>query len=42
MARPGRCFVTFGAPLRLDGDDYGALAHQVEEAVRRLHAAPHA
>ncbi|MDH4065609.1 MAG: AMP-binding protein, partial [Acidobacteriota bacterium] len=42
MARPGRCFVTFGAPLRLDGDDYAALARQVEEAVRRLHAAPHA
>ncbi|MCC7242534.1 MAG: AMP-binding protein [Acidobacteria bacterium] len=42
MARPGRCFVTFGAPLRLEGDDYAGLARQVEEAVRRLHAAPHA
>ena len=40
MARPGRCSVTFGAPMRLSGDDYGALARQVEEAVRRLHAAP--
>jgi long-chain acyl-CoA synthetase len=40
MARPGRCSVTFGAPMRLSGDDYGALATQVEEAVRRLHAAP--
>jgi long-chain acyl-CoA synthetase len=40
MARPGRCSVTFGAPLRLSGDDYAALAHEVEEAVRRLHAAP--
>ena len=42
MARPGRCVVTFGAPLRLEGDDYAGLARQVEEAVRRLHAAPHA
>ena len=40
MARPGRCSVTFGAPMRLSGDDYAALARQVEEAVRRLHAAP--
>lgn len=40
MARPGRCHVTFGAPLRLEGDDYAALARQVEEAVRRLHATP--
>ena len=40
MARPGRCSVTFGAPMRLNGDDYAALARQVEEAVRRLHAAP--
>ena len=40
MARPGRCSVTFGAPMRLTGDDYAALARQVEEAVRRLHAAP--
>jgi long-chain acyl-CoA synthetase len=40
MARPGRCSVTFGAPLHLTGDDYAALASEVEEAVRRLHAAP--
>ena len=36
MARPGRVRVAFGAPLRLRGDDYAALARQVEEAVRRL------
>jgi long-chain acyl-CoA synthetase len=28
--------VAFGAPLRLHGEDYPALARQVEEAVRRL------
>jgi long-chain acyl-CoA synthetase len=33
---PGRVTVRFGPPLRLEGDDYGALARQVEEAVRRL------
>ena len=33
---PGRVLVRFGAPLRLEGDDYGALATQVEAAVRRL------
>jgi len=38
MARPGRCSVTFGPPLHLSGDDYGNLAREVEEAVRRLHA----
>ena len=26
MARPGPCSVTFGAPVRLTGDDYAALA----------------
>ena len=26
--------VAFGAPLRLSGDDYAALAKQVEDAVR--------
>ena len=36
MARPGRVSVTFGAPLRLTGNDYGALAGQVERAVRDL------
>jgi hypothetical protein len=28
--------VAFGAPMTLSGDDYQALAGQVEEAVRRL------
>jgi len=36
MARPGRVNITFGAPLRLEGGDYQAVAKQVEEAVRRL------
>ncbi len=36
MARPGRVRVVFGAPLRLSGDDYEALAKQVEAAVRKL------
>jgi long-chain acyl-CoA synthetase len=36
FVRPGRVRVAFGAPLRLRGDDYAALAMQVEEAVRAL------
>jgi long-chain acyl-CoA synthetase len=36
MARPGRVRVAFGAPLRLAGDDYEALAKQVEDAARCL------
>ena len=36
MARPGRARVAFGAPLRLEGDDYPALAARVEAAVRTL------
>jgi long-chain acyl-CoA synthetase len=36
MARPGRVRVTFGAPMRLRGDDYAALASQVEDAVKAL------
>jgi 1-acyl-sn-glycerol-3-phosphate acyltransferase len=36
MARPGRVRVAFGAPIRLIGDDYEALAKQVEDAVRNL------
>jgi long-chain acyl-CoA synthetase len=36
MARPGRVRVIFGAPLHLTGDDYEALAKQVEVAVRDL------
>jgi long-chain acyl-CoA synthetase len=39
MARPGRVGVTFGAPLRLAGEDYEALARQVENAVRALPSA---
>ncbi|WP_239490111.1 AMP-binding protein [Luteitalea sp. TBR-22] len=33
---PGRVRVTFGPPLYLEGDDYAALAGQVEAAVRAL------
>lgn len=36
MARPGHVRVTFGAPMRLAGADYEALAKQVEDAVRSL------
>jgi long-chain acyl-CoA synthetase len=36
MATPGPVRVAFGAPLTLRGDDYAALARQVEEAVRAL------
>jgi long-chain acyl-CoA synthetase len=36
FVRPGRVRVTFGAPLRLRGDDYAGLARQVEERVRAL------
>jgi long-chain acyl-CoA synthetase len=36
MAKPGRVRVAFGMPLRLAGDDYEALAAQVENAVRAL------
>jgi long-chain acyl-CoA synthetase len=34
----GPVTIAFGAPLRLSGDDYGALAGQVEQAVRALTA----
>ena len=34
MARPGRVQVKFGPPCGSEGDDYAALARQVEEAVR--------
>jgi long-chain acyl-CoA synthetase len=34
--RRGRVRVTFGAPLRLDGQDFRALAAEVERAVRSL------
>jgi long-chain acyl-CoA synthetase len=36
MARPGRARVAFGAPMQLTGEDYEALARQVEDAVRAL------
>jgi long-chain acyl-CoA synthetase len=36
MARPGRVRVTFGAAMHLTGDDYEALAKDVEAAVRAL------
>ena len=36
MARPGRVRIAFGTPLHLTGDDYEALAKQVEDAVRAL------
>jgi long-chain acyl-CoA synthetase len=36
MARPGKVRIAFGAPLRLRGEDYAALAAQVEAAVRSL------
>jgi len=36
MAKPGRVRVAFGAPLRLSGEDYEALAKQVEDAVKKL------
>ncbi len=36
MAVPGPAQVIFGKPLRLHGEDYAALAQQVEDAVRAL------
>jgi long-chain acyl-CoA synthetase len=36
MVRPGRVRIAFGAPLRLKGDDYAALAQEVEARVRSL------
>jgi long-chain acyl-CoA synthetase len=36
FVRPGRVRVAFGAPMQLRGDDYAALAHSVEQAVRSL------
>ena len=36
MATPGPVRVAFGAPMRLVGEDYVALAKQVEDAVRAL------
>jgi long-chain acyl-CoA synthetase len=34
--KPGPVSVTFGRPMRLSGDNYAALAKQVEQAVRDL------
>jgi long-chain acyl-CoA synthetase len=36
MAKPGPVSVTFGAPIRLSGDNYADLARRVEQAVRDL------
>jgi len=36
MARRGRVGIAFGAPIHLEGNDYAALAGQVEDAVRKL------
>jgi long-chain acyl-CoA synthetase len=36
MARPGPVSVTFGAPILVHGEDYAALARQVEEKVKAL------
>jgi 1-acyl-sn-glycerol-3-phosphate acyltransferase len=36
MAKPGRVRVAFGAPMRLRGEDYGALARDVERCVKSL------
>jgi long-chain acyl-CoA synthetase len=36
VPKPGRVSVRFGAPMHLEGDDYAALAKQVEDAVKRI------
>jgi len=36
MIHPGPVEVTFGSPLKLEGDDYTRLTRKVEEAVRAL------
>jgi long-chain acyl-CoA synthetase len=36
FATPGKARVKFGAPIRIDGDDYGAIARKIEAAVRGL------
>ena len=40
MARPGHVRVTFGPAMRLAGDDFEAMARQVEDAVRSLPFTP--
>ena len=36
MARPGRVVVKFGAPMRIEGEDYASEIRRVEQAVREL------
>jgi len=36
MAKPGQVRVAFGAPMRLRGEDYAALAVDVERRVKSL------
>ena len=36
MATPGRIRIAFGAPMRLRGEDYAALATEVEHRIRAL------
>jgi len=36
MATPGRVRVAFGVPMRLRGDNYAALAADVERRVKSL------
>ena len=36
MARPARVRVTFGAPMRMRGENYAELAAEVERAVKDL------
>ena len=36
FARPGRVRVAFGDPIRVEGDDYAAIARRIEAAVRAL------
>jgi long-chain acyl-CoA synthetase len=39
FATPGRARVIFGKPVGVEGGDYAAVAKQIEDAVRGLHAA---
>jgi len=36
----GPVTISFGAPMRLEGEDYVSLARQVEDAVRALEVRP--
>ena len=36
MAKPGHVRVAFGSPMRLRGEDYAALAEDVERRVKSL------